>query len=92
MADLSPEVRLHEPHLALTPGGDGLAPYRAIAPRLRQALAPGGVALFEIGPTQARLVTDIFAAAGWGLPEVLHDFDGRDRCLVFSDEGVKSYE
>ena len=92
MADLSPEVRLHEPHLALTPGGDGLTPYRAIAPRLRQVLAPGGVALFEIGPTQAQPVADIFAAAGWGQPEVLHDFDGRDRCLVFSDEGVKSYE
>ncbi len=83
MHDLSPEVFNNEPHIALTPGGDGLASYRMIAPKLRDVLARKGAALFEIGPTQAESVTAIFAAAGWSPPEVLKDFDGRDRCLMF---------
>ncbi len=33
---------LHEPHLALTDGGDGLGAYRAIAAGLPRHLAPGG--------------------------------------------------
>ena len=84
MQDLSPEVFNNEPHIALTPGGDGLAPYREIAPKLRDVLAQEGAALFEIGPTQAAEVAAIFAAAGWPAPEVLKDFDDRDRCLMFS--------
>lgn len=84
MKDLSPEVFNNEPHIALSPGGDGLAPYRMIAPGLRSVLAKKGAALFEIGPTQAVEVADIFAAEGWPRPEVLKDFDGRDRCLMFS--------
>lgn len=87
MAGLAPEVREHEPLMALTPGGDGLAPYRAIAPALAAVLAPGGTAFFEIGPTQAKDVTEIFAAAGWAPPRVHKDMDGRDRCLEFHTEG-----
>ena len=84
MSGLSPEVRLYEPHMALSPGGDGLASYRAIAPTLRRVMATGGTALFEIGPTQAKAVADIFAEFDWAKPEVLKDFDGRDRCLAFT--------
>ncbi len=83
MAGLTAELS-YEPQMALTPGGDGLAPYRAIAPLLRGVMAPTGRAMFEIGPTQANDVAAIFAAAGWGAPEVRKDFDGRDRCLIFS--------
>ena len=83
MSDLSPDVRLHEPHLALSPGGDGLASYRAIAPKLASVMAPGATAFFEIGPTQAKAVSAIFAAEGWSQPHVLKDFDGRNRCLQF---------
>ncbi|MEL6793583.1 MAG: peptide chain release factor N(5)-glutamine methyltransferase, partial [Pseudomonadota bacterium] len=49
LADLSPEVREHEPRLALTPGGDGMDPYRRIAPELAFCLRRKGRALFEIG-------------------------------------------
>ena len=85
MPGLSPEGFRHEPHMALTPGGDGLAPYRIIAPKLRGVLSATGAAMFEIGPTQAAAVTAIFARAGWAAPEILCDFDGRDRCLVFAN-------
>ena len=83
IADLSPEVRDHEPRLALTPGGDGLDPYRRIAPEMAICLRRKGRALFEIGPTQAAAVTEIFGAFGWGAPKVHKDMDGRDRCLEF---------
>ncbi len=84
MADLSEDVLRFEPHLALTPGGDGLASYRIIAAELDRILTPGGQAMFEIGPTQASDVVAIFATFGWGAPKILQDFDGRDRCLIFS--------
>ena len=78
---LSPEVREHEPRIALTPGGDGLAPYRRIAPELAAFLRRGGRALFEIGAGQGTAVSLIFGAFGWPAPIVHRDFDGRERCL-----------
>nr|WP_205518609.1 peptide chain release factor N(5)-glutamine methyltransferase [Pseudotabrizicola algicola] len=81
MAGLSPEVRLHEPHLALTPGGDGLDAYRAIAAGVAAHLAPGGRVLLEIGPTQGAAVAGLLAAAGMQA-RVLPDLDGRDRVVA----------
>lgn len=80
---LSPEVREHEPRLALTPGGDGLDPYRRIAPELAFHLRRKGRALFEVGPTQAGAAAEVFAAFGWPQPIIHKDMDGRDRCLEF---------
>ncbi|PPB81623.1 [protein release factor]-glutamine N5-methyltransferase [Albidovulum inexpectatum] len=81
MARLSPEVREWEPHLALTPGGDGLEAYRAIAAGIGRVLAPGGRVLLEIGPTQAADVCRILADADLHGIEVLRDLDGRDRVV-----------
>ncbi|MBS0481694.1 MAG: peptide chain release factor N(5)-glutamine methyltransferase [Proteobacteria bacterium] len=63
-ADLAPSVREHEPAGALFAGQDGLDPYRVLVPQLASLLAPGGVALVEIGATQADAVSAIGAAAG----------------------------
>lgn len=82
MAGLSPEVLNWEPHLALSPGGDGLDAYRAIAAGARAHLAPGGRILVEIGPTQASAVAALFAAAGLENPRTLPDIDGRDRVIA----------
>lgn len=81
MADLSPEVRDHEPHMALTPGGDGLGAYGAIAAGALAHLAPGGRLMVEIGPTQAAAVAAIFARAGLTGLRILPDMDGRDRVV-----------
>lgn len=81
MATLSPEV-LHEPHMALTPGGDGLDAYRAIAARAPAHLEPGGRLLVEIGPTQAAAVSALFAQAGLQDLRILPDLDGRDRIVA----------
>ena len=82
MAELAPEVRLHEPHSALTPGGDGLDAYRAIAPRLRALLAPGGLVMVEIGPTQSEAVAALFAGAGLNVQMIIPDLDQRARVVV----------
>jgi release factor glutamine methyltransferase len=82
MTDLSPEVRDWEPHLALTPGGDGLGAYRAIAQGAGARLMPGGRILVEIGPTQGATVAALFAAAGLNDVRVLPDLDGRDRVVT----------
>ena len=81
MAGLAPEVRLWDPELALTPGGDGLAAYRAIAAGAAARLMPGGRILLEIGPTQATAVAGLLAAQGFGDVAVTRDLDGRDRVV-----------
>lgn len=87
MPDLAPEVRDWEPHLALTPGGDGLDAYRTIAQGAGARLMPGGRVLVEIGPTQGAAVTGLFAAAGLGSIRVLPDMDGRDRVVLATKTG-----
>jgi release factor glutamine methyltransferase len=81
MQHLSPEVLRHEPHVALSPGGDGLEAYRQICAQAGQYLVPGGRLLFEIGPAQASAVARLMTAAGLSDILVLPDLDGRDRVL-----------
>jgi release factor glutamine methyltransferase len=82
MPGLAPETRDWEPALALTPGGDGLDAYRAIAAQAGQVAGPGARILLEIGPTQAAAVTGLLAARGWVDLRVVPDLDGRDRVVA----------
>lgn len=82
MGALAPEVRDWEPHIALTPGGDGLAAYREIAANLHKFLKPTGRALFEIGFKQAEEVKNIFIQSGFTRLEVLKDMSGHDRVVA----------
>ncbi|MBY6081401.1 peptide chain release factor N(5)-glutamine methyltransferase [Ruegeria arenilitoris] len=81
MDGLSPEVREHEPRLALTDEADGLDAYRRIAAGAPDHLVPGGRLLVEIGPTQAQAVGALFDAAGLADIRVVPDLDGRDRVV-----------
>jgi release factor glutamine methyltransferase len=51
-ARLSPEVRTHDPRLALDGGADGLSAYRAIISDLVRLLDAHGVAVLELGRGQ----------------------------------------
>lgn len=82
MAGLQPEVRDWEPHLALSPGGDGLDAYRRIAAGVRDHVHPGGRVLVEIGATQGSAVRHLFRAADLREVAVLPDMDGRDRVVA----------
>lgn len=87
LPDLAPEVRDWEPHLALTPGGDGLDAYRAIARGALARLIPGGRLLVEIGPAQGTAVKELLARAGLTGVRILPDMDGRDRVVVGEKPG-----
>jgi release factor glutamine methyltransferase len=87
MPTLAPEVRDWEPHLALSPGGDGLDAYRAIARGAGARLMPGGRLLVEIGPTQGQAVAALFRAAGLDGLRILPDLDGRDRVVAAQKPG-----
>ena len=81
-AELAPSVRGHEPAQALFAGPEGMDDYRILLPQLPALLAPGGIALFEIGHRQAEAVTALAADAG--LEAVLHrDLGNRPRALEF---------
>jgi release factor glutamine methyltransferase len=82
MAGLSPEVRGHEPDMALTDGGDGLGAYRAIAAGVMAHLRPGGRLCLEIGPTQGQAVVKLLQDAGLVDLRILPDLDGRDRVVT----------
>lgn len=82
MPGLDPEVREHEPAMALTDGADGLTAYAAIAAAAPDHLLPGGHLMVEIGPTQAEAVAALFAQAGFDAIVVHRDLDGRDRVVA----------
>jgi release factor glutamine methyltransferase len=64
LAGLAPDVRDHEPRIALDGGPDGLAFYRRIAAQAGAVLKPGGWVLVEIGATQGDAVRGLFEARG----------------------------
>ncbi len=78
---LGPEVRDHEPASALFAGTDGLDDYRRIIPDLPRLLAPGGMAVLEIGWKQAEAVSGLMRAAGLD-PVLHHDLGGRPRAVA----------
>lgn len=82
MAGLSPEVRDWEPHLALTPGGDGLDAYRVIAAGARAHLSAGGRIMVETGSAQGQAVAELFTAAGLESAQIIPDLDGRSRVVA----------
>jgi release factor glutamine methyltransferase len=81
-AALSPMVANHEPHTALFAGAEGLDDYRILIPALPELLAQDGMAIFEIGHSQADAVTDIAALTGLK-SELHHDLAGKPRALTF---------
>lgn len=82
IARLAPEVRDHDPLLALDGGGDGLTCYRALVPELRRLLATGGRAFIEIGQGQAEQVRALCRAHGLAVTDIVPDLADIPRCLV----------
>ena len=81
LAGLMEDVRGFEPRLALDGGGDGLVAYRALVAVLPRILAPGGLAVFEVGIGQAAEVVGMAGAAGFGAATRL-DLGGVERAVV----------
>ena len=81
MESLMPEVRLHEPEIALTDDGDGLSFYRRIAAEAKDHLLPGGQLFLEIGFDQGEAVTGLLKSCGYLDVLCIKDYAGLDRVV-----------
>ena len=81
IAGLMPEVREHEPHLALDGKDDGLHFYREIIKGTMLHLKRGGQLFFEIGYDQGEAVQALLAANGYTEIAVVKDYAGLDRVV-----------
>ncbi len=89
---LAPEVRDHDPQLALDGGNDGLSAYRAILAAAPGLLRAGGSLVLEIGIGQAPFVEAIGAAQGFALTAERRDLGGVTRALTFRPRDAKRAE
>jgi release factor glutamine methyltransferase len=90
MESLPPDVRNHEPHLALQAGPDGLDVVRRLIPDANQFLVDGGALLLEIAAEQAEAVVALFEVAGTYEPaQIAHDLGGRSRVVWSRKANVK---
>ena len=71
---------LHEPQVALTPGGDGLAALRELIDQAPGHLLPGAWLLLEHGHDQADAVQALLQERGFGPPQTRLDLAGLARC------------
>ncbi len=85
---LMPEVRDHEPRIALDGGGDGLDFYRRIISGVPSHLANYGMIFLEIGFDQAEDVSRILDDAGFRDISVIRDYAGNDR-VVFANYAAR---
>lgn len=84
IAELMPEVRFHEPMLALDGKEDGLYFYRRIIRDARDYLKDGGSIFFEIGCHQGKAVSDLLEGAGYSNICIKKDLSGLDRVVFGS--------
>lgn len=77
-----PEVRLHDPRLALYGGADGLDAVRALAARGRDLVRARGAIALEHGELQGAEVRSTLAAHGWQQASTSPDLTGRDRVTI----------
>ncbi|RJX67746.1 peptide chain release factor N(5)-glutamine methyltransferase [Tsuneonella suprasediminis] len=80
---LDENVQMYEPAGALFAGPEGLDDYRILVPQLKNLLEPSGVAVLEIGATQAGEVTVMSHEAGFAVT-LRHDLAGRPRGLILT--------
>lgn len=80
LARIEPEL-FHEPALALSPGGDGLALYRAIACKASEHLLPGGLIALEIGYNIYESVLSLFKE--YRHLHTLYDYAHIPRVVIF---------
>ncbi|WEK48445.1 MAG: peptide chain release factor N(5)-glutamine methyltransferase [Candidatus Andeanibacterium colombiense] len=80
-ADLALSVRAFEPASALFAGPAGLDDYRALIPQFSGLLSPNGIAVVEIGASQADAVRQIAEEAGFSA-ELRKDLGGRARAII----------
>jgi release factor glutamine methyltransferase len=87
---LEPEVRDHDPRLALDGGPDGLDAYRRLAPEILYVLKPGGRFAVEVGAGQAGAVEALFRDAGAVELAVHKDLATHERVVAGSKKALET--
>ncbi|SCG90956.1 Release factor glutamine methyltransferase [uncultured Clostridium sp.] len=78
---LMPEVRDHEPRMALDGTEDGLYFYRRIIEEAGKHLVSSGMLFFEIGYDQGQAVSELMRTEGYCEVQVVQDYAGLDRVV-----------
>jgi release factor glutamine methyltransferase len=86
IAGLEPEVRDHDPRLALDGGTDGLDFYRLIARKAAAFLRPHGRLMLEFGDGQEAALQTLLTGEKWIVEAIKADYNGRPRILVANRE------
>lgn len=79
---LMPEVRDHEPRMALDGTEDGLYFYRRIIEEAGKHLVSSGMLFFEIGYDQGQAVSELMRTGGYREVQVVQDYAGLDRVVL----------
>ena len=79
---LMPEVRDHEPRMALDGTEDGLYFYRRIIKEAGKHLVSSGMLFFEIGYDQGQAVSELMRTQGYREVQVVQDYAGLDRVVL----------
>ncbi len=88
---LAPEVKDHEPRLALDGGEDGLDAYKVIANNAAAHLKDGGVLALEIGYDQGEAVVFLLERTHYYKPAaIIKDLAGKNRVVVAEKPGTPS--
>ncbi len=82
VSHLEPEVRDHEPRMALVPPGHALSIYERLIPAAAAVLREEGRLILEVGAGQAEAVVEIVRSAGLVLVRVAPDLRGIPRTIV----------
>ena len=82
IATLEPEVRDHDPHLALDGGQRGLQVIERIVTQAQLWLVPGALLALEIGDDQGDAVRALLETAGFEKIQIKKDYAGHDRLAL----------
>ncbi|MCR5277953.1 MAG: peptide chain release factor N(5)-glutamine methyltransferase [Lachnospiraceae bacterium] len=80
--ELEPEVKDHDPFIALNGHENGLYFYERIAKECPEYLNRGAYVFFEIGSTQGKEVSELMETSGFKDVRVVKDLAGLDRVVI----------
>lgn len=80
--ELEPEVREHDPRVALDGGVDGLDFYHRLAAEAGLWLKPEGKLMLEFGDGQAEALRQLFGTEKWIVERIVADYTQRPRILI----------
>jgi release factor glutamine methyltransferase len=81
-AGLEPEVRDHDPRMALVPPEGVTALYARLLAAAYASLSPGGVTMVEVGVGQAESIAELARRAGLDMIRVRPDLQGVPRAVI----------